>query len=89
MRGEPSLQSFLRFGKRTVNVAISGCIINILAPAENYTKRYGEYVDQYYEYMRSEEGIYLIKLFDERFPKEKISNVKKLDFILRLDKQND
>ena len=30
MRGEPSLQSFLRFGKRTVNVAISGCIINIL-----------------------------------------------------------
>ena len=59
------------------------------APAENYTKRYGEYVDRYYDYMKSEEGIYLIRLFDERFPKEKISDVKKLDFILRLDKQND
>ena len=49
MRGEPSLQSFLRFGKRTVNVAISGCIINILGGIKigqvRISADYGDVID--------------------------------------------
>ena len=37
-------------------------------PAENYTTRYEAYGDTYLTFMRSEEGITLIKLFDEQFP---------------------
>ena len=58
-------------------------------PVGNYSKRYGEYVDRFHEYMRSEEGILLIRLFDGQFPGTKISDVRKLELIIRKDRQDD
>ena len=57
-------------------------------PVGNYSRRYGEYTDLFNKYMKSEEGSILIRLFDEQFPGSKISDVRKLELILRQDRQN-
>lgn len=49
--------------------------------------RYDEYMDKFYDYMATEEGIALIHMFDRRFPDNGISDVKKIDFILWQDRE--
>jgi hypothetical protein len=49
--------------------------------------RYAEYEDKFYDYMATEEGCMIIRTFDERFPNNGISDVKKIDFILWQDKE--
>lgn len=48
--------------------------------------RYDLYLDKFYDYMTTEEGIALVALFDREFPQSGISNVKKIDFILWQDR---
>jgi hypothetical protein len=49
--------------------------------------RYAEYEDKFYDYMATEEGCMIIHMFDERFPNNGISDVKKIDFILWQDRK--
>ena len=49
-------------------------------------KRYAEYEDKFYDYMSTDEGCMIIHLFDERFPDNRISDVKKIDFVLWQDR---
>lgn len=56
-------------------------------PVGKYCKRYEEYMSKFYEYMKSEEGVELIRIFDEKFPDSGITDVKKLDFIIWQDRK--
>ena len=49
-------------------------------------KRYAEYEDKFYDYMSTDEGCMIIHMFDERFPDNRISDVKKIDFVLWQDR---
>lgn len=51
------------------------------------SKTYDDYKDKFYEYMKSVEGKEIIELFDENFPNNTISNVKKIDFVLWQDRK--
>ena len=44
---------------------------------------YDAYEDGFHDYIDTQEGRALVKLFDEKFPNSGISAVKKLDFLLR------
>jgi hypothetical protein len=48
--------------------------------------RYAEYEDKFYDYMASDEGRTIIEQFDKKFPDNKISDVKKIDFVLWQDR---
>lgn len=48
--------------------------------------KYHRYRDEFYQYLNSEEGIALIKIFDQQYPNSGIHNVKKIDFILWQDR---
>ena len=56
-------------------------------PVGKYCKRYDEYRSRFYQYLKSEEGAALIRVFDERFPEAGIEDVKKVDFILWQDRK--
>jgi len=49
-------------------------------------KRYGEYREAFMKYAESPEGKMIVRMFDEKFPKCGISDVKKIDFVLWQDK---
>jgi hypothetical protein len=49
-------------------------------------RRYAEYEDRFYEYMTSDVGRIIIEQFDEQFPNNGISDVKKIDFVLWQDR---
>jgi len=44
--------------------------------------RYKEYEEAFYNYMATDEGNSLTRMFDEKFPNNEIADVKKIDFIL-------
>ena len=48
--------------------------------------KYDAYVDKFYDYMATKEGMALIHIFDLEFPESGISDVKKIDFILWQDR---
>ena len=50
--------------------------------------RYEVYVDRFYDYMASEEGMSVLRVFDQAFPGSGISDVKKIDFVLWQDREN-
>ncbi|MST82492.1 hypothetical protein [Bilifractor porci] len=52
---------------------------------ERIVRLYHEYCSRYYEYIYSNEGQTLIRLFDERYPSTGFSDAKKIDFILWAD----
>lgn len=49
-------------------------------------KRYDAYEDKFYDYMASDEGMMIIRLFDEQYPASGITDVKKVDFVLWQDR---
>jgi hypothetical protein len=49
-------------------------------------KKYGEYKEAFNKYAQSREGKMIVRTFDEKFPGCGISDVKKIDFVLWLDK---
>lgn len=50
-------------------------------------KKYNMYKDKFYEFMNSTEGKKIITAFDNYFPDSKISDAKKIDFILWQDRK--
>ena len=48
-------------------------------------KLYHEYCSRFYEYVDSEEGQAIIKMFDEKYPHTGFTDAKKIDFIMWLD----
>lgn len=48
-------------------------------------KVYHDYSDMFYEYLKSNDGQELIRLFDDKYPNSGLTDVKKLDFILWAD----
>lgn len=50
-------------------------------------RRYDLFEDRFYDYMSSEEGKTVIRLFDEQFPDAGITDVKKIDFVLWQDRK--
>lgn len=66
---------------------------DINAPSSNckdrtraIVKKYSLYEEKFYDFMATKEGMLIIKLFDETFPNNKISDVKKVDFVLWQDR---
>lgn len=51
-----------------------------------FTERYEQYADTFGKYLASSEGHMLIKNFDERFPENGISDMKKAVFVLWQDR---
>ena len=49
-------------------------------------ERYDLYQDRFYDFMSSDEGAELIRIFDHQYPNNGISNVKKIDFIMWQDR---
>lgn len=49
-------------------------------------RRFEDYSGKFCGYMKSKEGQMLIGMFDKAFPDSRISDVKKIDFILWLDR---
>ena len=49
-------------------------------------KWYDAYRDQFSDYLASDEGKLLVRLFDAQYPDTGITDVKKLDFLLWLDR---
>ena len=50
-------------------------------------KKYAEYCETFNKYAKSQEGKMIVRLFDEKFPKCEITDVKKIDFVLWQDKK--
>ena len=48
--------------------------------------KYDYYEKMFIDFMKKEEGRLIIRLFDEKFPDEKISDTKKIDFVLWQDR---
>lgn len=47
---------------------------------------YNDYCKRFAEYMKSDEGQNIIRAFDARFPNEKVSDIKKIDYVLWQDR---
>ena len=49
--------------------------------------KYDYYEKMFFDFMKREKGRLIIRLFDEKFPDEKISDAKKIDFVLWQDRE--
>lgn len=72
--------SVQHFGMKVPGYNIDGALRQ-----KEIIKIYHEYCSRYYEYLESDEGQTVIRLFNEKYPHTGFTDAKKLDFIMWLD----
>lgn len=67
------------------NMKLPAYNINSDIRQKEIIKVYHEYCSRFYEYVDSEEGQTIIKMFNEKYPHTGFTDAKKIDFIMWLD----